>query len=316
MLAHPQLDVPVPGLGRARLTARLFGELTVRGGAVVLGPADLGGAQPRRILQALLVEAGSTVSKDRLVAILWPGDVPGGAVATLETYVSVLRGRLRAAVGSQPLVRTASRGYRIERRDVEVDLQVFTDLVEHARLAPPDLAADLLDQAISMANEPLLVSEPDAAWADDVRRAHAARMTDALLAAALLAQDRGDVSAAVGFAARVVAREPLNESAWAVKIESLERAGRAAEALAEYGVCRRVLAEELGCAPGPALQDTFRRLLRMTADDDVPGVVWPAALPTSGVVHEWAAWEWGGGRVNRGASGRRPLTMHGGRRHS
>ena len=313
-LVLPVHDAARPPTGPAVLTARLFGELHVRGGHAVLGPGNLGGAQPRRILEVLLVEAGSTVSKDRLVSVLWPDRVPRGAVATLETYVSVLRCRLRAAAGTRPVLRTAPRGYRMEREDLDVDLHVFDELVEHAGHAPADLAAHLLDRAISMANEPLLLAAPDSAWADDVRHSHAVRMTAALLAAALLARDRGDLSAAAAYADRVVAREPLNEAAWRLKIEALEGAGRAAEALAEYGACRRVLADELGCAPGPALQAVFRRLLATTADDDVPGVVTTTALPAPAVVTYGWSWDHGS-RVKRRAPGRRALTTHGRRRH-
>ena len=320
MLASPHRDTPPP------LAAQLFGGFAVRGGSVVLGPHDVGGAKPRQLLEVLLVFAGTTVSKDRLVEVLWPERAPRQAVATLESYVSLLRSRLRRVAGERALIRTGVRGYRIEREDVDVDLHLFDVLVDTARREEPAVAADLLERALALADQPLLVEEEAASWADDVRRAHGARMVGALLAGAVLAHQQDDVPAAVRYADRVLAREPLSEAAWAVKIEALERAGRAAEALAEYGLCRRMLAEELGCAPGPALQAVFRSLLLSTVEPEVGGdavsrqpgsepVPAPVPAPVRAPAHGWAPNNCPG-RVKSGSARRTVLTASQRRHHS
>ena len=46
----------------------LVGGLRVRVGETVLGPRQLGGTKPRRLLLALVLSRGEPVSKDRLVS--------------------------------------------------------------------------------------------------------------------------------------------------------------------------------------------------------------------------------------------------------
>lgn len=58
--------------------------------------------------------------------------------------------------------------------------------------------------------------------------------------------------------------EPLEERAWTVLVLGLEATGRMLEALQAYDRCRRLLHQELGCAPGAALRHAYRRALQAT----------------------------------------------------
>ena len=70
----------------------MFGTLQVRDGDRHLGPRDLGGVKPRQILEVLLLARGHLVCSDVISAALWPeGGEPRNVVATLNTYVCVLR---------------------------------------------------------------------------------------------------------------------------------------------------------------------------------------------------------------------------------
>ena len=75
-------------------------------GIRVLGPleaevegarADLGGPLQRAVLALLLMERGRVVSVDRMIDQLWPGEPPPRAIASLQAYVSNLRGPNRRA---------------------------------------------------------------------------------------------------------------------------------------------------------------------------------------------------------------------------
>ena len=74
--------------------------------------------------------------------------------------------------------------------------------------------------------------------------------------------DRGDYTAALHHAGRLLALEPWQEEGHRLVMTVLARAGRRVDALRQYEVCRRALAEELGVAPSPettALADQIRR---------------------------------------------------------
>lgn len=235
----------------------------------VLGARDLGGGKPRQIFAILALEAGRVVSKERLIELLWPERAPADAQATLESYVSVLRNHLLAVCASRTgLVRTAVAGYMIERHRVELDIDRFASLVGRAEDADPHSAHRLLQEALAMAQAPLLVEDSTIEWADDVRRTHARRVTSALVTAAEVAGMLGHTERALECADRALAAEPHNEAAWAALLRALEHAGRHADALREYGECRRVFDEELGCAPGPVIQDVLPRLLSGAAETD------------------------------------------------
>ena len=58
-----------------------------------------------------------------------------------------------------------------------------------------------------------------------------------------------------------MAAYPYQEGLWELLITALYRAGRQADALATYQRVRTLLADELGLAPGPRLQELERRIL-------------------------------------------------------
>jgi ActR/RegA family two-component response regulator len=72
------------------------------------------------------------------------------------------------------------------------------------------------------------------------------------------------------FSNAAVKEDPLNERAWTALVLGLERNGENTEALRTYDRCRRVMDEELGCAPGPLLRDAQARLLSNTAAKSGP----------------------------------------------
>ena len=72
----------------------------------------------------------------------------------------------------------------------------------------------------------------------------------------------------IGDLSALVDRFPLRERLRGQLITVLARAGRRADALAEYRRTRAVLREELGIEPGPDLQELHRRILTDEAPTD------------------------------------------------
>jgi DNA-binding SARP family transcriptional activator/ActR/RegA family two-component response regulator len=247
------------------LQISVFGPLTIRRGDTELSANDLGGPKPRQVLEILLMNFGSAVSKTRIIDLLWGGNHPAVALPTLESYVSVLRRHLHAGTGRTGPLRTVTGGYAIDRSMVDLDLDRFETLTKKASHAEPGAALKLLTEALDLASAPLLGDELLPAWAEEERAAHAARVGLARVLAAETALSVGEVGLAIALGGAAAKEDPLNERAWTALVLGLEQNGENTEALRAFDRCRRLIDQELGCAPGPALREAQSRLLRSTA---------------------------------------------------
>ncbi|SIN26100.1 AfsR/SARP family transcriptional regulator [Micromonospora cremea] len=240
---------------------QLFGSVRVRAGRAVLSGRDFGGVKPRQIL-ALLALWGA-LPKDELAELLWLGRPPANHVATLESYVSVLRRRLDPQ-GSvrRSVILTRNGGYRLDSDRVSVDVTRFDALLAAAAGCGPSRALPPLRAALTLANEPLLVDEPFADWAVDARERYRKRIVDALVGAAAHTLAVGDAPAALEFAARALRWDPLAERGWYLRVAAHRAHGDRAAALRAYDECRRLLSHELGVEPSAELRHLFLDLLR------------------------------------------------------
>jgi DNA-binding SARP family transcriptional activator len=248
------------------ISVRLFGTFEIRRNGATLTATDLGGCKPRHILEILLLNLGTPVSKTQLIDILWGASASEGAVATLESYVSGIRRAIQPGQTKTGPLRTANSGYVLDPQLVELDLWDFRQLVRSAAQASPAEAYPLLLKALELSAEPLLGFELVADWADDARTRHAAEKVAAQIFAAETAAVLERTDDAIRWAQAAIRSEPLNERAWTVLVTTYEQAGLPAEGLSAYDRCRRLFDRDLGCAPGPALQDAHLRLLRQRAE--------------------------------------------------
>ena len=249
--------------GDDHVSVDLVGGLRVRVGPVALGPRQLGGTKPRRLLLALLLARGAPVSKDRLVSLLWDDALPVACTATVETYICVLRKRLQPQTPSRTsLIETRAGGYRIDMSRVDLDV-ARCDLLAARALHPsvtPEAAVGPLRESLVSAGAPLLPDEPAVDWLEAARDAHDHRVRDRLVAAAEKVAGVAPDDAA-RWARIALDADPLDESAWHAYLRSKELSGEHAEGLRAYDQCRRRFADELGCAPGARLQELYGRLL-------------------------------------------------------
>ncbi|HET7397744.1 MAG TPA: BTAD domain-containing putative transcriptional regulator [Intrasporangium sp.] len=234
-----------------------------------MGPRQFGGAKPRQLLTALLLHAGSPVSKSRLIELIWGAAPPAGATATLEAYVSVLRKRVEALdPGAAQPIRTVPGGYiwNVERADV--DVVRFERLVVAARATRSRTRESLARyaSALALVSRPVPHDEEDLPWMREWRQGHETRVLRVLVEAAEVALEAGDYVRAESWAAQALDEDPLLEPAWLVRLRSLELRGQHVQGLRAYETCRQLFAAELGCAPGPVLRDAFNRLLRGTGE--------------------------------------------------
>ncbi|MCF3141447.1 MULTISPECIES: BTAD domain-containing putative transcriptional regulator [unclassified Paenarthrobacter] len=272
---------PTPSWNGPRLHVRVLGPLTIHRGDTELSANDLGGPKPRQVLEILLLNFGTAVSKTRLMDLLWDGKHPAVALPTLESYVSVLRRHLQPGFGRSGPVRTVTGGYAIDATMVDLDLDRFGTLTKQASQAPPRRALDLLTEALDLASAPLLGDELLPAWAEDERAGHATRVAAVKVRAAEVALSVGELDQAITISESVTRLDPLNERAWTTLVVGLERNGDAVAALTAFDRCRKIMASELGCTPNQALTEAQARLLALTAVRDTRSVDGPPRATTS-----------------------------------
>ncbi len=242
--------------------------------------------KPRTLLAVLLLDADRTVPVDRLMAALWGDRPPAAAGPSLHNHVMRLR-RLLGADGAR--IRATPGGYLIEVGD-DLDARQFERRCRegHAAWESGDwpAAASALDEALALWRGTPLGDVPGDLHTPEVRR-----LTELHLQAL---EWHADANLNLGRHHELIPRlralideHPLVEAFHGQLIRALYAAGRQAEALAAFQDLRRILIDELGTEPGPALQDLHRRVLAGEVLPDRPGgpVAVPAQLPSD--IHDF-----------------------------
>ena len=233
---------------------RILGPLEVidEGSAVALG-----GQKQRALLAILLIKAGEVVSTDRLLEELWGEHPPRTAREALQNLVS----QLRKVLPRGALV-TRAPGYRIELDDDQLDVRRFEQLVADAERQDARSRSQLLRDALAIwRGAPLTEFAFDNFARDEIRRLEELRLR--------VVEERIDADLELGRGAELVGeletlvrQWPLRERLRGQFMLALYRAGRQAEALGSFHEARRVLVDELGIEPSPALQALYRSMLR------------------------------------------------------
>jgi DNA-binding SARP family transcriptional activator/DNA-binding beta-propeller fold protein YncE len=278
----PRLDgSPRPRYGRwtNELDFRVLGPLQVAANGTFL---PLGGAKQRAVLALLLLRPNEVVSSDRLIDELWGDSPPESAANMLQGYVSHLRkvlepGRNR---GEHELLVSRPPGYMLQIAADQIDAERFERLAAEGRrsleLERADDAAQRFREALALWRGPALA---DFAY-ETFARADVDRLEELHLAAvegridAELQLGRHD--ALVGELRELVDEHPLRERLRAQLMAALYRCGRQADALEVYRDGRRLLHDELGIEPGPALRELEQAILRQ---DPALGQPSPPRLP-------------------------------------
>jgi DNA-binding SARP family transcriptional activator len=221
-------------------------------------PVPLLGSKQRALLVLLLLRANEVVSSDRLMDEIWTDKQPRSGSTALRVLVS----QLRKSLGAGDVLATRSPGYVLRIGPDELDLLRFERLVSEADGTEPATAASTLREALSLWRGPPLADVTYAPFA----QAAIGRLEELRLVAL---ERRIDADLALGrhdelvSELRSLAREhPLRERLSGQLMLALYRSGRQAEALEAYRAARRVLVDELGLEPGPALQELEGAILR------------------------------------------------------
>ncbi|HET6651142.1 MAG TPA: BTAD domain-containing putative transcriptional regulator [Nocardioides sp.] len=240
----------------------LFGGTTVRVGDRVVTGGRLGGVKPRRLLEALALTPGRAVSKEVLADRLWGENPPRSYVATLESYVCVLRRSVGAPGGRDSWLATTPGGYLLDPRLVSVDLAE----ARHALRCAPDsetaVAVRLTEAAVGLDEQGLLVESAGDHWVDAVRRDFTAKVVAACVHTADRCLDERELVVAARLAREALRRDPFAEAAVQVLLRALTAQGRRSEAIRVFRDFRRLLVDELGIDPDTETLAAYLDVLR------------------------------------------------------
>jgi DNA-binding SARP family transcriptional activator/pimeloyl-ACP methyl ester carboxylesterase len=227
-------------------------------------PIHIGGPKRRALMAALLCQANRVVSTDWLIEAVWGETPPVSATAQLHAMVSELRRNLASGDDPDPIV-TRAPGYLIRVEPGALDVDRFHRRVGEARRA---LATEDASRAAATFRSALELwrGDPLSDVEGSVARAEAAHLAELRL---LVVEERVAADLASGLDAELVpdltslvAGNPFRERLRGLLMMALYRSGRQADALTAYQQGHRLLAEELGLAPGPELRDLEQRMLQ------------------------------------------------------
>ncbi|MFJ2868888.1 AfsR/SARP family transcriptional regulator [Kitasatospora sp. NPDC087314] len=236
------------------LSFALLGEPRVRRADT---DVDLGSAQQRSVLVALLLRPNAVVTGDELIDDLWGDEPPGAPDTTLRTYMWRLRNLLEPVRAKPTVLISQAGGYRLAIAPDCVDLWRVKHLQELAgqhAAERPEAARYALGEALAQWRGEPLVGLPGPLMRRERERLSHLRRT--------LLEERLALDVALGAPAdylpeleKLAGDHPFNERLQELLIRALHRQGRTPEARAVHDALRSRLVEQLGIEPGPALTE-------------------------------------------------------------
>jgi predicted ATPase/DNA-binding SARP family transcriptional activator len=214
-------------------------------------PVTVTGSKRDALLTLLALARGRVVGVENLIDSVWGSELPASPRNAVQHHIA----RLRSALGHDSISATPE-GYALV--DADVDALRFEELLAETRAALRDgdsrRAARLAEHALALWRGPALQGLPDLLWVrTEASRLEALRI-DALEEQFEAALALGGHAELVPALRRAVEESPYRERLWGQLMLALYRSGRQADALETFQEARRVLSEELGLDPGPALQ--------------------------------------------------------------
>ncbi|MDX1575974.1 MAG: BTAD domain-containing putative transcriptional regulator [Kiloniellales bacterium] len=203
------------------------------------------GRKAQALLAILALAPGVPQPREKLAALLWSDRGEAQARSSLRQALSELRKALAGA--DPPPLETTGEAVTLAAHAVVVDVEVFGRLVDGGERPS-------LESAVELYRGDFLdgFAVPDPAfedWLRDVRRQTRDRVVAAFTRLLELQRADGEADAALATARRLLALDPLQESAHRAIMRLHAERGERTLALKQYRACRELLQKELGVEP-------------------------------------------------------------------
>jgi DNA-binding SARP family transcriptional activator len=234
----------------------------------------------RALLAYLAVEADRPHRRETLAALLWPDRPEATARRNLSQTIVRLRRAIDDYHASPPFLQITAKSVQFNAAAAELDVACFERLLAAcATHAHPDVSScpacvERLREVASLYWGEFLQglfladSQLFEEWALFKREQLHRQALDALHTLALHYESQGDYERATRYAARQLALEPWREEAHRQLMRALVWGGQRGAALAQYRICCRALAGELGVEPAPETTALYERIRQ--GEPDLP----------------------------------------------
>jgi DNA-binding SARP family transcriptional activator len=219
----------------------------------------------RALLAYLSVEWDRPHRRESLAGLLWPSYPEHSARTNLRSALANLRQAIGDSEADPPFLHVSRQAIQFNgTSDAWVDAAAFSRYVEAKGSSQQSVEG--LEQAVrvyrgsflegfSLADSPAFEE-----WALLKRERLHRLVTDALRQLVAFYGERGDHGVALGHARRLLELNPLMEAAHRQVMRLLLHSGERGAALAQYEVCRRLLATELDAKPSQVTERLYRQI--------------------------------------------------------
>src|SRR5579885_2758224 len=206
------------------------------------------------LIAYLILHGDTPQPRERLAFVLWPASNESQARTNLRQLLHHLKRALPAECNS-----LVTDHYTVRwRQDAscEIDVVDFQRAIAEATSA---LAENDRARAIQSLTAAAGLYDD---WLTPFREEYRQDASDALHRLATLFEEQKEFTAALPFAERLVALDPLGESHHQLLMRLHAANHDRSSALRAYHQCMRVLRREMGVEPGPATVELFERILK------------------------------------------------------
>lgn len=249
--------------GAPLLTVNVFGGLEAFIGDEKVDPAKLRRQKVKTLLSLLVMGRGRDISRDRLMAAMWPDAAGASTRKNFYTIWSLLRKALALPDGTCPYLIRQQNACRLEGGLLRSDIVDFDDVCRTLLFGSMDTDgwARLSSEIEHRFSGELLPGEKGTEPIERMRAECRARLVDSLVGASRRLVSQGRTQEGLWFARAALARNRLREDVYVAMMEAQVAAGQRASALATYFDCRRALADELGIDPSLDTMALYRSII-------------------------------------------------------
>lgn len=211
------------------------------------------------LLKYLASRHGQRVSSDALIELLWPDQIHVDIQRNLHTAVWFVRRTLFPQNGSSSdsLLRFSHGSYWLDLGGGCIDTDLFEFHVRKSReleATNEEMALLHCEAALQLYRDDFLCDDLYEDWTIPYREEYRELYFQvALRAAGLLINDRGDLQTAVELCRGALKKDPLREEFYQAALQALILDKRFVEAMNMYKQYVRLLQDEFGLEPSPAI---------------------------------------------------------------